>query len=306
MKWQAITGSLVSVALFAAAAPARGQSTKAQPAPAPRTTVLRIGGNVQQAKLVHRVMPVYPLIAARARVQGTVSLHVIIAADGKVLRVTYISGPAILAKSAMAAVRQWRYKPTLLNGRPIEVDTYVTVVFKLPKSLVGAPRQIHQSLSGGSYRNDTGQFGLTVPEGWQLNNAKARTIPMAIGFLTSTDGQTNLVIQQMPGDSNPAHFAKEINAKGKDSWNDYRKVSESQVTLDGKNCEELTIHVVFPQKVGSVTVQVPTRMLLILVPERKGLLVLNFETLESLFDGEKGTFDKILSSYRSIKPPARD
>ena len=58
-------------------------------------------------------------------------LHAIIAKDGSVQELTYVSGPALLMRSAMDAVRQWRYQPTLLNGEPVEVDTTISVVFTL-------------------------------------------------------------------------------------------------------------------------------------------------------------------------------
>lgn len=99
------------------------------PPKAPQT--LRVGGNVQQANLIHQVMPVYPEIAKTAHIQGTVVLHAIIAKDGTVQELQYISGPPLLMRSAMDAVRQWRYRPTLLNGEPVKVDTTISVVFTL-------------------------------------------------------------------------------------------------------------------------------------------------------------------------------
>lgn len=102
------------------------------PPPPPKTPqTLRVGGNVQQANLIHQVMPVYPEIAKTAHIQGTVVLHAIIAKDGTVQELQYISGPPLLMRSAMDAVRQWRYRPTLLNGEPVKVDTTISVVFTL-------------------------------------------------------------------------------------------------------------------------------------------------------------------------------
>jgi periplasmic protein TonB len=102
------------------------------PPPPPKTVErIRVGGNVQQANLIHQVMPVYPEIAKTAHIQGTVILHAIIAKDGTVQELQYISGPPLLMRSAMDAVRQWRYRPTLLNGEPVQVDTTISVVFTL-------------------------------------------------------------------------------------------------------------------------------------------------------------------------------
>ncbi|MGH9865143.1 MAG: energy transducer TonB [Candidatus Acidiferrales bacterium] len=92
---------------------------------------LRIGGNVMQANLIHQVQPVYPQIAKTAHISGSVVLHAIIAKDGTIQELQFISGPPLLRNAAMEAVKQWRYKPTLLNGQPVQVDTTITAVFNL-------------------------------------------------------------------------------------------------------------------------------------------------------------------------------
>jgi len=103
------------------------------PAIAPPREVrrIRVGGNVQQAKLVNQVMPLYPPLAKSARIQGTVRLEAIIAKDGSIQNLRVISGHPLLIQTAMDAVRQWRYQPTLLNGEPVEVVTTIDVVFTL-------------------------------------------------------------------------------------------------------------------------------------------------------------------------------
>ena len=102
-------------------------------APPPKATPqrIRVGGQVQQANLINKVVPSYPPIAKSARIQGTVILHAVIAKDGTVQELTYVSGPTLLVQSAMEAVRQWRYRPTLLNGEPVEVETTISVIFSL-------------------------------------------------------------------------------------------------------------------------------------------------------------------------------
>lgn len=100
------------------------------PPPKPKAPI-RVGGNVQAANLIRKIDPIYPQIAKTAHVSGTVLLHAIIAKDGTIQELQYISGPALLMKSAMDAVHEWRYKPTLLNGEPVEVDTQIQVVFTL-------------------------------------------------------------------------------------------------------------------------------------------------------------------------------
>ncbi|HKS81377.1 MAG TPA: energy transducer TonB [Candidatus Acidoferrales bacterium] len=102
------------------------------PPPPPRPKApLRVGGNVMQASLVHMVQPLYPQIAKTAHISGTVVLHAIIGTDGTVQDLQYISGPPLLMRSAMDAVKQWRYRPTMLNGEAVQVDTTISVVFTL-------------------------------------------------------------------------------------------------------------------------------------------------------------------------------
>lgn len=90
---------------------------------------LTIGGNVQAAKIINRVQPVYPEEASKEKISGTVKLHVVIARDGKIQQIQVVSGHPLLVQAAIDAVRQWQYQPTLLNGQPVEVDTQVDVIF---------------------------------------------------------------------------------------------------------------------------------------------------------------------------------
>jgi periplasmic protein TonB len=84
-----------------------------------------------ESALIHRVEPLYPRIAISMHLSGTVQLRAIIATDGSVQNLEVLSGSPILARAAEDAVRQWRYRPTLLSGVPVEVETYVTVTFVL-------------------------------------------------------------------------------------------------------------------------------------------------------------------------------
>ena len=92
---------------------------------------VRVGGNVEAAMLIHEVEPQYPLLASRARIQGTVQLRAIIGRDGTVQELTLVSGQPLLVQAAMDAVKQWQYKPTYLNGEPVEVITEINVNFHL-------------------------------------------------------------------------------------------------------------------------------------------------------------------------------
>ena len=92
---------------------------------------VRVGGNVQQANLIRQVKPPYPPLAKQARIQGTVVLEAVISKQGSVENLRVISGHPLLIQAALDAVKQWKYKPTLLNGEPVEVVTTVTVNFNL-------------------------------------------------------------------------------------------------------------------------------------------------------------------------------
>lgn len=83
-----------------------------------------------EARLVNRVEPVYPRIALMIHKQGDVKLHAIIGKDGAIESLTVTAGDPLLAGAAVEAVRQWRYRPYLLNGEPVEVETLITVSFK--------------------------------------------------------------------------------------------------------------------------------------------------------------------------------
>ena len=92
---------------------------------------VRVGGKVQEANLIHKVMPVYPPLAKSARVQGTVEFTAIIGKDGAIRELKLVRGHPLLVNAAKQAVEQWRYKPTMLNGEPVDVITDIVVNFTL-------------------------------------------------------------------------------------------------------------------------------------------------------------------------------
>ncbi len=89
------------------------------------------GGNVLESKLIRRIDPVYPEIAHKARVSGTVILQVVVDEEGNVSEIKVLQGHPLLIDAAVSAVRKWKYSPTLLNGEPVSVTAAVTVIFKL-------------------------------------------------------------------------------------------------------------------------------------------------------------------------------
>jgi len=100
------------------------------PPPPPRKPLL-VGGKVQEAKLIRKVLPVYSEILRRARISGLVVLEVTIGEEGNVTGWKALQGHPLLVEAAVEAVRQWRYSPTLLNGEPVQVLSTVNVHFVL-------------------------------------------------------------------------------------------------------------------------------------------------------------------------------
>ena len=113
------------IALGASSATARAGTPDEKP------KRVRVAGNVMQQKLRYRVEPVYPEEARRNRIEGTVRLTVVIATDGSIQQIRVDEGQPLLAKTAVDAVRQWKYEQTFLNGEPVEVLTGVNVEFHL-------------------------------------------------------------------------------------------------------------------------------------------------------------------------------
>ena len=120
-----VIGGIISNAPMIAPPP----PPKKKPPPTPKR--IRVGGAVQRANLIKQVKPVYPALARQARIQGTVRLTAIIAKNGSIEKLEVLSGHPLLIPSALQAVKRWRYKPTLLNGQPVEVVTQIDVNFTL-------------------------------------------------------------------------------------------------------------------------------------------------------------------------------
>jgi len=92
---------------------------------------VRISQGVTRGLLIHRLEPSYPALARAARVQGDVVLTAVISVNGEIENLQLVSGHPMLVPAAISAVKQWRYKPYLLNGQPVEVETTITVIFSL-------------------------------------------------------------------------------------------------------------------------------------------------------------------------------
>jgi periplasmic protein TonB len=135
--------AMFAAILFAFLSPVYGVATPLQeqtqkrdePAKTPdaksRPQRIRVGGNVQAAKIITRVQPQYPDKAKQQGITGTVRLHVVVGTNGSVQEVVAISGDPLLSDAAVEAVRQWKYEVTTLNKAPVEVDTFVDITFSL-------------------------------------------------------------------------------------------------------------------------------------------------------------------------------
>lgn len=106
-----------------------------EPPPEPVNTAsrgpMKMGGTVAAANLIHQVQPIYPPLARSARVEGTVEFTAIIDKTGRVVNLQLLHGHPLLVHAAQDAILQWRYKPTTLNGQPVDVLTSITVHFHL-------------------------------------------------------------------------------------------------------------------------------------------------------------------------------
>jgi periplasmic protein TonB len=101
------------------------------PPPQQEKRPVKVSGGVMQAQLISRVEPRYPPLAVQTRQSGTVVLHAIISRDGRIDALQVVSGSPFFVQAALEAVRQWRYRPTMLDGEPVEVETTISVEFRL-------------------------------------------------------------------------------------------------------------------------------------------------------------------------------
>jgi len=99
-----------------------------EPTPGKPVTVT---SEIQAAKLIRKVIPVYPRLAVAARIAGTVHLIGNVGKEGTIEQLQVVNGPPLLVQAAVDAVRQWLYRPTLLNGKPVEVIAPIDVIFTL-------------------------------------------------------------------------------------------------------------------------------------------------------------------------------
>jgi protein TonB len=124
---------MIGIATAGASAPPPDLGTGPEIGAKPLLQTLNISQGVSRGLLFKKVQPIYPRKALSMRVEGSVELLATVAKTGDITHVKVLSGDAELTKAATEAVRQWKYKPYLLNGEPVEIQTQVTINFKLPK-----------------------------------------------------------------------------------------------------------------------------------------------------------------------------
>lgn len=127
------TAPSIDIAAADSNSPIADLVTSNAPLPQPALGMIRISQGVSQGLLMKKVAPVYPRMALQIHREGTVELLATIGKDGRIGNVKVVSGDAMLARAAVDAVRQWRYRPYLLNGQPVEIETQVSISFKLPR-----------------------------------------------------------------------------------------------------------------------------------------------------------------------------
>jgi periplasmic protein TonB len=127
------SGSASEIDHYTIGSGGQGDFVSSTPPPSPAQAPARrsISEGVQQAMLIRRVEPSYPTLARQLRREGRVELHAIISTDGTVQALEVVSGDPLLIQSALGAVREWRYRPTFLNGQAVEIDTHITVIYTL-------------------------------------------------------------------------------------------------------------------------------------------------------------------------------
>jgi protein TonB len=124
-----VLGGIIGGIPSAAPPPPPPPPPQAKKEPTPQR--IKVGGNVQGAMIMRKTPPVYPQLAKSARVSGVVHLAAIIAKDGTIQELHSLGGPALLIQAAMDAVKTWVYRPTMLNGEPVQVETTIDVNFTL-------------------------------------------------------------------------------------------------------------------------------------------------------------------------------
>jgi TonB family protein len=227
--------SLMAVATVAReSAPPAAQAPSTEASTTKPVTRIRLGGKVAGAQIVTRVQPVYPRQARQTKISGTVRLHTILAKDGSVQQLEVISGHPLLVQSALDAVRQWKYKPTLLNGEPVEVDTTVDIIYSLNDDASGPlPAQTTGSIDP--------QFRADVLNLLEVTHARERSASAGQAFFEKLRGQmfSNIKDEQLRNKITDAYLTKLLRMFKTDEYSEGIVVAYSKYFSDD-DVKELT------------------------------------------------------------------
>ena len=124
---------MTGIAVADANAPPPDLGSGSDGGPKPVLQTVNISQGVSRGLLIKKVSPIYPQNALTMRIEGPVELTTTISKTGDITHVKVLSGDPQLTRAAADAIKQWKYKPYLLNGEPVEIQTQITVNFKLPE-----------------------------------------------------------------------------------------------------------------------------------------------------------------------------
>ena len=151
-----------------------------------RRRSVQVSSGVMMGQILTQVPPVYPVIAKAAGVSGTVTLHAVISKTGAISDISVLSGPPMLQSAAIGAVRQWTYKPYTLNGKPVEVDTTINIVFNLGTQQKPADQQQTAQIQNTAVREqvvlsmtDAEMNALALLDTPALKDKATRGVPLA-------------------------------------------------------------------------------------------------------------------------------
>lgn len=143
---------------------------------------LRVGGNVMQGLLLRMVTPNYPAAAKAQGIAGDVVLRAVIGRDGAVKEVQAVSGPQMLIYPAETAVKQWQYRPYLLNGQPAEVETIVTVNFALDEGQKAAVAERSTAVQSSASQNPADAGATPIDAQFKANIVKLLDVTHALAL----------------------------------------------------------------------------------------------------------------------------
>jgi TonB family protein len=172
-----------------------------EPTPEPAPDRVRVPNSEMRSLLLRKVQPVYPPLARQARIQGTVVMNVSINKSGDVEEVQLFSGHPILAPAAIAAVKQWKYQPYLINAEPVDIQTVIQVNFTLSDKPPVAPGETPGSATAPQDSSNAQSGGIVGTADAADLNAPLLAIPQRVRV--SAGVATGLILTRVAPDYPP-------------------------------------------------------------------------------------------------------